>query len=147
MHALRHIRVVLGIVVCIDAAARCTARSRCSGVGVDTWATRSAESAAVTRNGKCTFRASQLLSTWPQVGSHCSDLQELIGGQPWILVRMPAKADTSADESKLSGVDKVRNLNWHVSLEGCFPRSAACCVAIRRQPSTPADGSTNVRNM
>lgn len=43
----------------------------------------------------------------PQVGSHCSDLQELIGGQPWILVRIPAKADTTADESKLSGPDKV----------------------------------------
>ena len=43
------------------------------------------------------------------MGSHCSDLQELIGGQPWILVRMPAKADASADEAKLSGVDKVRN--------------------------------------
>lgn len=44
------------------------------------------------------------------MGSHCSDLHELIGGQPWILVRIPAKADTSADESKLSGVDKVCSL-------------------------------------
>ena len=45
-----------------------------------------------------------------QVGSHTSDLQELIGGQPWILVRIPASADASADESKLSGADKARSL-------------------------------------
>ncbi len=42
------------------------------------------------------------------MGSHCSDLQELIGGQPWILVRIPAAADATADEGKLSGADKVR---------------------------------------
>ncbi len=46
-----------------------------------------------------------------QVGSHCSDLQELIGGQPWILVRIPAAADATADEGKVSGADKVR-LAW-----------------------------------
>ena len=44
------------------------------------------------------------------MGSHCSDLQELIGGQPWVLVRMPAAADATADNSKLSGADKVWGL-------------------------------------
>ena len=55
----------------------------------------------------------------PQVGSHCSDLQELIGGQPWILVRVPAKADASADEAKLSGVDKVHHtsITLHTTLD------------------------------
>jgi hypothetical protein len=79
-----------------------------------------------------------------QVGSHCSDLQELIGGQPWILVRMPAKADASADESKLSGVDKVHNQAACVA-SGLLARSTGCCATIRQQPSMPADGSGSVK--
>ena len=66
--------------------------------------------------------ASQLPSAFLQVGSHCSDLQELIGGQPWILVRMPAKADASADEAKLSGVDKV------LDQAACVRSRAVCSV-------------------
>ena len=101
----------------------------------------------MTRNANCTFRACQLLSTRPQVGSHCSDLQELIGGQPWILVRMPAKADASADESKLSGVDKVRNLRWRMSLQDCLLGRLAAVSPSASQPSTPADGSGSVNHM
>lgn len=42
-----------------------------------------------------------------QVSSHCSDLAELVGGQPRIAVALPAKPDPTADADTLSGTDQV----------------------------------------
>ncbi len=76
-----------------------------------------------------------------QVSSHCSDLAELVGGQPRVAVAVPAKADSTADADSMSGTDQVGSPADARRLCSAVCRQHFADAAVRKEEFSPRHAS------